>query len=83
MQVENVIAFVTEEEPSGLEISLYVILVNVGETVARQSCLPGQVGVVEHEGTLDANREGPPLLLEVPSVEAACPDLPVVDAAMA
>src|SRR5260370_4101353 len=58
-------------DPSGLEISLHIILVDVGETLARQSCLPGQVGVVEHEGTLHANREGPPFLLEVPGVEPA------------
>src|SRR5438270_7172632 len=58
-------------EPSGLEISLHLILVDVRETLARQGCVPDQIGVVEHEGTLHANREGPPLLLEVPGVEPA------------
>src|SRR4051812_25833512 len=69
-------------EPSSLEIGLHLILVDVRETLARQGCLPDQVGVVEHEGTVHANREGATLLLEVPGVEAACPDLPVVDAAL-
>jgi len=58
-------------KPSGLEISFHLILVDVGETLARQGCLPDQVGVVEHQGTRYANREGPTLLLEVPGVKPA------------
>ena len=34
-------------------------------------------------GTVDANLEWPPLVLEVPGVKPTCPDAPVVDAAMA
>jgi hypothetical protein len=58
-------------EPPDFNISRYLILVEVCDALARQGCLPDQVGVVEHEGTLDAHLEGPPLLLEVPGVEPA------------
>ena len=51
--------------------------------MAGQGCFAEQVGVVEHEGTLDTNLEWPALVLEVPGVEPAGPDAPVVDAAMA
>src|SRR6266568_6698143 len=56
-------------EPPDLNIGRHLILVHVREALARQGCLPDQVDIVEHKGTLDANLEGPPLLLEIPGVE--------------
>src|SRR2546422_3223559 len=58
-------------QPSRLDVSLHLIRVDVRETLTCQGCLTDQVGVVDYEGTVHADREGLPFLLEVPGVKAA------------
>ena len=56
-------------EPPAVDIGHHLILVDIRDALARQGSLSNEVGVVEHEATLDANLERSPVLVEIPGVE--------------
>jgi hypothetical protein len=70
-------------EPPGLNISRHLVIIDIRKPLARQGRVSDEISVVQYEGTFDPNLERSALVLEVPSVEPARPDVPVIDAAMA